>query len=135
MNGECCRRSVRRAAATAVAFALLASGCVGSVFQPDAPRLQRYALSPLSPREAPPQTLPVHVTVEVGSVSPGLATERVALIRNRREFDYFSGTQWPDALGFVVEDLLLKSLQNDGRLGSVSKPRVGPAQPEIILAS
>jgi len=110
----------------------LAAGCGGSLFKSEMPAVQTYRLAPLAketPAAAPFDALMLIVRPEV---APGLDTERIAVLRSDRRLDYFSGSQWGAPLADVVQQVMVESLQNTGRLRGVQRD-LGNFRPDFVL--
>ncbi len=92
-----------------VPMALALTSC-GSVFESDLDAPQSYVL------RLPPATAPEinrdagRVVVQRPEASPGLESERIALIRSEQRFDFYAASRWaapaPDVVGSVMIDTL-----------------------------
>ena len=56
----------------------------------------------------------MRLVVSLPSAAPELDTYRVALIRNGRIQDYYAGARWADFLPVLVQDSLIKTIENSG---------------------
>ena len=110
----------------------LAAACTGSLFKSELPMPQTYRLAPL-PVESP-AAAPFDALILVGrpAAAPGLDTERIAVLRSDRRLDYFAGSQWGAALPDVVQEVVIESLQNTGRLRGVERD-LGSFRPDFVL--
>ena len=92
---------------------------MSGAFDSEQPPQHVYVLSPLpaAPGEAAP--LPVGVKVARPTARPGLDTDRIALLQPDRRLDYYAAARWGAEAQIVVQDLLVQSLRNTGRLTTV----------------
>ena len=98
--------------------ALVLPGC-GSLFESSQPATQAYVL------RLPPRTPPADLTAG-GSVrvlrpetGPGLDSDRIALLRSDRRFDFYSATRWTAPAPDLLESVLVEWLRGSGRFGAV----------------
>jgi cholesterol transport system auxiliary component len=98
---------------------LINAGCVGSAFDSELPAQHVYVLSPLPAANEGGSPMPVGLTVVRPTARPGLDTDRIAVLQADRRLDYYAGARWGAETQFVVQDLLVQSLRNTGRLGIV----------------
>jgi cholesterol transport system auxiliary component len=99
--------------------ALTCAGCVGGAFDSELPPKHVYVLSPLPAANEGGAVLPVGVTVARPTARPGLDTNRIALLQPDRRLDYYSAARWGAEAQDVMQDLLIQSLRNTGRLATV----------------
>ena len=114
------------------ALAGFIAGCSGSLLQTDIPPVQTYQLAPLAaeaPAVAPFDAL---LLVTRPLVAPGLDTERIVVVHADRRLDYFTASQWGAPLPEVVQDVVVQSLQNTGRLRGVQR-NLGNFRPDFVL--
>lgn len=98
---------------------LISAGCVGGAFDSELPAQHVYVLNPLPAANEGGASIPVSVTVARPTARPGLDTDRIALLQPDRRLDYYSAARWGADSQEVVQDLLVQSLRNTGRLGAV----------------
>ncbi len=82
---------------------------------------QLYTLSPV--KEFPP-TLPktgAQLLIEAPSAPGGLDTERIALMKSAISLDYFAGAAWTDRAPKMVQDLLVESFENTGKIAAIDR--------------
>jgi cholesterol transport system auxiliary component len=82
---------------------------------------QLYTLSTV--RDFPP-TLPkstAQLLVEAPSAAGGLDTERIALMKSAISLDYFAGAAWTDRAPKMVQDLLVESFENTGKIAAIDR--------------
>lgn len=82
---------------------------------------QLYTLSPQ--KEFPP-TLPKttgQLLIEAPSAPGGLDTERIALMKTAISLDYFAGTAWTDRAPLMVQNLLVESFENTGKIAAIDR--------------
>ena len=94
------------------------TGC-GSFFESSQPATQAYVL------RLPPRTPPGDVTA-AGSVrvqrpeaGPGLDSDRIALLRSDRRFDFYSATRWTTAAPDLLSSVMVERLRDSGRFSAV----------------
>ena len=92
-----------------VAASLPLTACSG-VFESDLAAPQAYVLR-LPPAPAPETTSGIgRVVVQRPDASPGLASERIALLRSEQRFDFYAASRWaapaPDVIASVMVDTL-----------------------------
>lgn len=98
---------------------LAAAGCRGS-FKPDVVKEDIYVLSASAPAtEAAGPLIAKAVVVEPPAPAPGLDSEKIALHRGH-QLDYYAAARWADRVPVLLQALLAESLENTGRLKSVS---------------
>ncbi len=102
-----------------VASALLASGCVSGAFDSEVPQRGVYVISVQAPTPSEAAPLAVDLIVARPSARPGLDTDRIAVLNADRRLDYYAGGRWGAEADIVVQDLLVESLRNTGRLRTV----------------
>lgn len=102
-----------------VTSALLASGCISGAFDSEVPQRGVYVITALA--ATPPAAAPLAVDLIVArpSARPGLDTDRIAVLNADRRLDYYAGGRWGAEADVVVQDLLVESLRNTGRLRTV----------------
>jgi len=99
--------------------ALLATGCVSGAFDSEVPQRGVYVINASTPTPSDTVPLPVDLIVARPSARPGLDTDRIAVLNADRRLDYFAGGRWGAEADVVVQDLLVESLRNTGRLRTV----------------
>jgi cholesterol transport system auxiliary component len=98
---------------------LLIAGCVGSAFDSELPATHVYVLTPLAASSEVGTPIPASLTVARPTARPGLDTDRIAVLQPDRRLDYYAGARWGAEAQSVVQDLLVQSLRNTGRLATV----------------
>lgn len=110
----------------------LVAGCGGSLFKTAIPASQTYQLTPLAadaPAVAPFDAL---LLVGLPVVAPGLDSERIAVVHPDRRLDYFAGSQWGAPVPEVVQNIVVASLQNTGRMRGVQRD-LANFRPDFVL--
>lgn len=107
--------------AAALGAALLCAGCGGGLFRSDIPVPATYVLLPAEPVEASSgsPTRTVDLVVGVPHVAPGLDTQRIAVLRERR-LDYFRDARWGGTTAEIVQALVVATLQDRALFRSVT---------------
>lgn len=88
------------------------SGCVS--VGPDTPEPRRYLLvTRPAPDTSPGYSVagPLAWAVSEPGTAPGLDTDRIAVIRNRRELSYYADARWAAPLPLLLRDYLYEQLQ------------------------
>jgi cholesterol transport system auxiliary component len=103
-------------------FALIASlalaGC-GGVFESKLAAPQTYVLR--LPPPAAPAAVPTagSILVQRPEASPGLESNRIALLRADRRFDFFAASLWAAPAPDVVESVVVDALRGTGTFAAV----------------
>jgi cholesterol transport system auxiliary component len=98
--------------------ALMLAGC-GSFFESSQPATQAYVL------RLPPRTPPADATaggslrVQRPEAGPGLDSDRIALLRSDRRFDFYSATRWTAAAPDLLESVMVDQLRGSGLFSAV----------------
>lgn len=102
-----------------VACGSLAMGACGSFFESSAPASQIYVLR-LAPRSAAAGTpISGSLRVQRPEAGPGLDSERIALLRSDRRFDFYAATRWAAPAPDLVESVLVDQLRGSGMFSAV----------------
>jgi cholesterol transport system auxiliary component len=78
----------------------------------------------LSPEKQFPPTLPkttAQLLIEAPSAPGGLDTERIALMKSDISLDYFAGAAWTDRVPLMVQNLLIESFENTGKISAIDR--------------
>ena len=103
---------------------LLASACLpliscSGVFESDLAAPQAYVLR-LPPVPAPePGATAGRVVVQRPDASPGLESERIALLRSEQRFDFYAASRWAAPAPDIVESVIIDSLRATGAFSAV----------------
>ena len=89
----------------------------------DPPRL--YDLTPKSTFADGLPTVPGRLSVEVPTATAGLNSARIALRPTPTTLEYYAGASWIDVVPVMVQNLLLESLDNSGRIDVLGREVVG----------
>ena len=82
---------------------------------------QLYTLTPV--KDFPPN-LPrttAQLLVEAPSAPGGLDSERIALMKSAVSLDYFASVAWTDRAPKMVQDLLVESFENTGKIAAIDR--------------
>jgi len=82
---------------------------------------QLYTLSPV--KDFPP-SLPktnAQLLIEAPSAPGSLDTERIALMKSAISVDYFASAAWTDRAPKMVQDLLVESFENTGKIAAIDR--------------
>jgi cholesterol transport system auxiliary component len=61
------------------------------------------------------------LVVDIPTASESLDTDRIALIRDRTQFDYYANSLWTDRIPLLLQALLLEAFENDGTVAEVAR--------------
>lgn len=100
--------------ALVVALALACAGCAGSLLGPsgEAPEIYRLEVADAAGGAA---QLPLALGVARPRAAVSLDTERIAVVQPDNRFDYFSGMRWSEPAPQMLQALVVRVLQCDGR--------------------
>lgn len=104
------RRLVNRAAGVMLCLSL-ASGCVGSLLESKVDEPKTYVLQPMA-AETAQVAFPSQLAVSWPTATPGLDTNRIAVLREGNQLDYFYGARWGGSAPQVVQSFLVSLLQS-----------------------
>lgn len=96
----------------------LCAGCAGSVLTSanEAPALYRLEASTMSPGG---DELPLALVVSRPRALSSLDTDRIAVVRPGGGFDYFADVRWADPAPQMLQGLLVRAIDADGRFAAV----------------
>lgn len=111
---------LRLIAATISAFSVLAfAGCTGLPFDKPPPQLFM-----LTPKSSFPDDLPKvewQMSIDLPLASASLNTSRIAVHRTALSLDYYEGVAWADTAPKMVQNLLIESFENSGRILGIGR--------------
>ena len=90
---------------------------------PEPPRL--YELTPKSTFADDLPTVRSRLTVEVPTATAGLNSARIALRPTPTTLEYYAGASWIDVVPVMVQNLVLESLDNTGKIDVLGREVVG----------
>jgi ABC-type uncharacterized transport system auxiliary subunit len=111
-----------KATTTALVIAALLQGGCGGVFESSLPSAQAFVL------RLPPRTVavPVSAAPVAGSLlvrrpeaGPGLDSDRIALLRSDRRFDFYAASRWAGAVPDLLESVIVDALRAGGAFAAV----------------
>jgi cholesterol transport system auxiliary component len=107
--------------AIVAAFLTLSAGCSGSLLETDLPTASIYVIAPVqaAPVQANASTLAVDLSIGRPDVSPGLDTNRIAVLKGR-QLDYYRAASWGGSTLEVVQTFLVDSLEDQRLFRSVT---------------
>lgn len=117
------RRLSIRIVALSACLGLGACAAALELARPDPPRL--YDLTPKSTFADDLPEVDARMSVEVPTATAGLNTARIALRPTSTTLEYYAGARWVDVVPVMVQNLLLESLDNVGRLDVLGREVVG----------
>jgi len=109
------RRSMRVCAG--LLTVTLLGGCASGL-RSDVPAVVTYRLQAAAPSlgETP---IKASLRVDRAVAGPGYATDRILVLRDDRQLDYYSASRWPATLPEIVSALAVESLRGGGGLAAV----------------
>jgi cholesterol transport system auxiliary component len=109
----------------AVTGCMVLGGCAAALqlATPDPPRL--YELTPKSTFADGLPTVPGRLSVEVPTATAGLNSARIALRPTPTTLEYYAGASWIDVVPVMVQNLLLESFDNTGKIDVLGREVVG----------
>lgn len=115
-----------------LAGAMLLAGCSGLRSDAAPDRIYILNAAPPAAAAAPP---PGALIVPRPAVQPGLDTDRIALVRNGNELDYYAASRWGAALPQVLGAFAVQSMA--GSFATVAGPErsSGPGNFELVLTA
>jgi cholesterol transport system auxiliary component len=108
-----------------LAACLAVGACTAAIelARPDPPRL--YALTPKSTFADDLPAVNSRLSVEVPTATAGLNSSRIALRPTPTTLEYYAGASWVDVVPVMVQNLLLESLDNSGKIDVLGREVVG----------
>ena len=94
------------------------ASCSG-VFDSSLPAPQAYVLRMPSRTAPAPATSAGSVLVQRPEARPGLGSDRIAVLRSDRRFDFYASSRWAAAAPDLVESLIVDALRAGGAFSSV----------------
>ena len=109
----------------ALAGCLLLGACAAALelATADPPRL--YDLTPKSTFADGQPAVPGRLSVEVPTATAGLNSARIALRPTPTTLEYYAGASWIDVVPVMVQNLILESLDNTGKIDVLGREVVG----------
>lgn len=107
---------VRRVVCLAALLAL--AGC-GSLLDTELPPSVNYVLAPAPPAQSTAPVTQADVSIGRPDLSPGLDTQRIAVLKGR-QLDYYRAAHWGGTAVEVVQTLLVNSLEDQRLFRSVT---------------
>jgi cholesterol transport system auxiliary component len=114
---------LRRAAVLAGCLALGSCAAALQFAAPEPPRL--YELTPKSTFAEDLPTVHSRLSVEVPTATAGLNSARIALRPTPTTLEYYAGASWIDVVPVMVQNLVLESLDNTGKIDVLGREVVG----------
>jgi cholesterol transport system auxiliary component len=111
--------------AAILAGCLAVGGCAAALqlAAPAPPRL--YELTPKSTFSDDLPTVDSRLSVEVPTATAGLNSARIALRPTPTTLEYYAGASWIDVVPIMVQNLVLESLDNTGKIDVLGREVVG----------
>jgi cholesterol transport system auxiliary component len=115
----------------AAGLPLLTTGCLGMLGQGPAPR--RFRLGNPTRFPADPPSADWTLEIDQTNADPGIDTTRIAqLAGNGLELQYYADAEWPSRASDMVNNLLLQSFIDSGKIPRVGDRNAG-LRPDFVL--
>jgi cholesterol transport system auxiliary component len=111
--------------ALALCSCILLGGCAAALQLATAEPPRLYYLTPKSTFADDLPTVPGRLSVEVPTATAGLNSARIALRPTPTTLEYYAGASWIDVVPVMVQNLLLESLDNTGKVDVLGREVVG----------
>lgn len=100
--------------ALVMVLALACAGCAGALLGPsgEAPEIYRLEVADAAGGAT---RLPLALGVARPRAADSLDTERIAVVQPDNRFDYFAGLRWSEPAPQMLQALIVRMLQSDGR--------------------
>ena len=98
----------------------LLSGCLGKLFTSSEDVRNFYTLSPISDEGGTAHPLKISLVVQKPVAGPGLNGEKIVLMKESYQMDYYARGKWIAELPKIVQASMIESLENTRQL-----PKVG----------
>lgn len=100
--------------ALVLSMSLAAAGCAGSLLGSSAEPPEVYRLE-IAEAAGGAERLPLAVAVARPRAAASLDTARIAVVQPDSRFDYFAGVRWSEPAPQMLQALIVRTLQSDGR--------------------
>ncbi|MCE9522672.1 MAG: ABC-type transport auxiliary lipoprotein family protein, partial [Alphaproteobacteria bacterium] len=115
----------RRAGLVVTGFAALTLGGCSLPDLGSGPAPDLYVLSPKSTFPADIPAVDWQLIVDEPSTAKGIDTDRIAIAPSSLEVKYFGGSRWADRAPRMMQQLLIQSFENTGKIVSVGRQSIG----------
>jgi cholesterol transport system auxiliary component len=109
----------------ALAACPLLAGCAAALELANLEPPNLYSLTPKSTFESDLPQVAARLSIEVPTATAGLNTTRIALQPTPTTLQYYAASSWIDVLPVMVQNLLLESFDNAGRIDVLGREVVG----------
>jgi cholesterol transport system auxiliary component len=100
--------------ALVLSLSLAAAGCAGTLLGPSAEPPEVYRLE-IAAAAGGAERLPLALAVARPRATASLDTERIAVVQPDNRFDHFAGVRWSEPAPQMLQGLIVRALQSDGR--------------------
>ena len=111
---------------------VMLTGCVGDILKSKVDEPAVYVLHTGNVTTAS-VAYPVSLSVALPTAAPGLDVNRIAVLKNHNQLDYFFGARWGGSAPQVVQSFLVSYLQSQQGLKSVTIDGL-PVSSDYLLA-
>ena len=113
----------RRALLAAGLASTALSACSGIVGPPEAPPL--YMLKPLLPPASGGPRVPWQMSIMLPDAPDSLDTDRIVLVHETQQMDFYAAASWQDRLPFLVQSALIEAFEASGRIAAIGRDTDG----------
>ena len=100
--------------AMVLSLSLVSAGCAGTLLGPSGEPPEVYRLE-IAAVAGAAERLPLALAVARPRAAASLDTERVAVVQPDSRFDHFAGVRWSEPAPQMLQALIVRVLQSDGR--------------------
>jgi len=97
-----------------LSLSLVSAGCAGTLLGPSGEPPEVYRLE-IAAVAGAAERLPLALAVARPRAAASLDTERVAVVQPDSRFDHFAGVRWSEPAPQMLQALIVRVLQSDGR--------------------
>ena len=113
----------RRALLVAGLATTALSACSGMIGPPEAPPL--YMLKPILPPAGGGPRVPWQMSIVLPQAPDSLDTNRIVLVHETQQMDFYANASWQDRLPFLVQSALIEAFEGSGRIAAVGRDTDG----------
>ena len=113
----------RRALLAAGLATTALSACSGIVGPPEAPPL--YMLKPQLPPAGGGPRVPWQMSIVLPEAPDSLDTNRIVLVHETQQMDFYAAASWQDRLPFLVQSALIEAFEGSGRIAAIGRDTDG----------
>ncbi|MEQ1580211.1 MAG: ABC-type transport auxiliary lipoprotein family protein [Steroidobacteraceae bacterium] len=108
------------------------AACTSSLFDSKASVARTYVLAPAPAPSSSGAVAAFDVVVSEPTSSPGLHSERIAVLHPDRHLEYYAGARWGGTAAEVMQSLIVGSMRNQHLFRSVTAASSGNAATHVV---